>query len=142
MRPLLLAALLAAPLALAAAPTAALAVPDAAFGEWLNQDGKGRIAMAPCSTDPALACGAISWLKEAAKDDHNPDPALRGRPLVGVLVVRAMKNQGPGRWAGGKLYDPESGKSYDGRMKVLTGNRMQVTGCILMLCQNQTWTRP
>lgn len=140
MRALLLAAVA------AAAATRAVAAPDPAFGEWLNADGLGKITMGPCSTNPALACGAITWLKDPAghptRDENNPDRTLRSRPLVGVLVVRDMKTAGPGRWTGGKLYDPETGKTYNGRMKVLDAKRLQVTGCVLMICQTQTWTRP
>jgi uncharacterized protein (DUF2147 family) len=140
-------ALRALPLAaLVAAPASnAFAAADPAFGEWLNADGAGKIAVGPCAADPAHACGAITWIKDAAahpRDENNPDKALRGRPIVGVLAVRDMKNEGPGRWAGGKLYDPESGKSYNGKLKVLSTSRMQVTGCVLMLCESQTWTRP
>ncbi|HEX3699716.1 MAG TPA: DUF2147 domain-containing protein [Phenylobacterium sp.] len=135
--------LMAAVLASAALPAAA--EPDPAFGEWLNEDGFGRVAVAPCSADPALACGAITWLKDPvhhpSRDVNNPDRSLRGRPLVGVLVIRDMKSAGPGRWRAGKLYDPESGKTYDGRLRVLTRNRLQVSGCVLMICDSETWTR-
>jgi len=130
--------------ALAASASPALAAPDPAFGEWLNADGAGRITVGPCATSPALACGAITWIKDAAahpRDENNPDKGLRSRPIIGVLAVRDMKNEGPGRWAGGKLYDPENGKSYNGRLKVLSTNRMQVTGCVAFICESQTWTR-
>lgn len=141
MRALLLAALFAA-----APATHALAAADPAFGEWLNADGLGKITVGPCATDPALACGAITWVKDPAShpthDVNNPDRALRSRPIIGVLAVRDMKNEGPGRWTGGKLYDPETGKTYNGRLKALSTNRMQVTGCVLMICESQTWTRP
>jgi uncharacterized protein (DUF2147 family) len=133
-------------LALAAPAAPALAVADPAFGEWLNDDGLAKVTIGPCSTDPALACGAVTWLKDPvghpSRDVNNPERSLRSRPLVGVLVVRDMRSEGPGRWAGGKLYDPESGKNYNGRLQVLSRNRMQVTGCVLMICENRTWTHP
>jgi uncharacterized protein (DUF2147 family) len=140
MRALLLAALVAAP------ATPALAAADPAFGEWLNADRLGKITVGPCATDPALACGAITWMKDPeahpTRDVNNPDRSLRSRPIIGVLAVRDMRNEGPGRWAGGKLYNPENGRSYNGKLKVLSRNRMEVTGCVLMICETQTWTRP
>jgi uncharacterized protein (DUF2147 family) len=139
LRVLLLGAFIAAPAA------AAQAAADPAFGQWLNADGAGKITVGPCAADPALACGAITWIKDAAahpRDENNPDRALRNRPIIGVLAVRDMKNEGPGRWTGGKLYDPESGKTYNGKLKVLSTTRLQVTGCVLMLCESQIWTRP
>ena len=138
--------LLAAGALVVAAATAARAEPDPAFGEWLNEDGDGRVAIAPCPGAPSLACGAVTWVKDPndprARDRKNPDRALRGRPLVGVVVIRDMKNEGPGRWSGGKIYEPDSGRTYDGKMKAISRNRLEVSGCFLMICKGQTWTRP
>jgi uncharacterized protein (DUF2147 family) len=75
------------------------------------------------------------------RDLHNPDPALRQRPVIGVRVIRGMKPSGPGRWTGGKLYDPETGRSYTGRLHARSDGRLDVTGCIAFLCQTQVWTR-
>ena len=139
MRALLLAALL------LAAGLPARAAPDPAFGQWFNEDGMGRVAVGPCPGRPAQACGTIDWLKDPighpSRDVNNPDRALRSRPLIGVLVIRDMKSAGPGRWTGGKLYDPESGKTYDGKLRALTGDRLQVTGCVLFVCESETWRR-
>jgi uncharacterized protein (DUF2147 family) len=127
----------------AAGPAAA--APDPAFGQWLNGDGMGKVALGPCAGQPQLACGAITWLKDPigrpTRDVHNPDKALRSRPLVGLVVIRGMKNAGPGRWTGGKLYDPESGKTYDGKLTALSTDRLQVKGCVLFVCDGQVWTR-
>jgi uncharacterized protein (DUF2147 family) len=132
-------------LLLAAAARPAAAGPDPAFGEWLTEDGFAHVAIAPCSYDPAKACGAVTWLKDPVghptRDVNNPDRALRSRPLIGVLVVQDMRPQGPGRWVDGKVYDAESGKSYKGRLRVLTRNTLRVDGCVLMVCDGETWTR-
>jgi uncharacterized protein (DUF2147 family) len=136
MPPLLLTLLIAGP---------ALANQDPAVGQWLTEDGFAHVAIAPCSGDPARICGAVSWLKDPVghptRDIHNPDRTLRSRPLIGVLVVRDMKNEGPGRWTGGKVYDPESGKSYAGRLRTVSRNRLEVDGCVLGICDSETWTR-
>ena len=131
-----------------AAAGAARASPDPVFGQWFNQDREGKVLIAPCSSAPALACGAITWLKEPADDEgrpahdiHNPDPALRNRPVIGLSVIRDMKPDGHGHWAGGRLYDPETGKSYRGRLTAIGGGRLKVEGCVLVICEAQTWTR-
>jgi uncharacterized protein (DUF2147 family) len=133
--------LLAAAVTLSA--SAAAAAPDPVVGEWMSQDGAGKIALAPCSSNPALLCGAITWVdpKRPQKDIHNPDPSLRTRPIVGVMVVKDMKNQGPGNWGGGKVYDPESGKTYNGKVRAISTDKVHLDGCVLMVCQSQTWTR-
>ncbi|HEV2532085.1 DUF2147 domain-containing protein [Phenylobacterium sp.] len=128
---------------LAAGP--ALANQDPAVGQWLTEDGFAHVAIAPCSSDPALVCGAVTWLKDPVghpnRDIHNPDRSLRDRPLVGVMVIRDMKNEGPGRWTGGRVYDPESGRSYAGRLRAVSRNRLEVDGCVLGVCDSETWTR-
>lgn len=141
MRTLLLASLL------TLAAGRAGAVQDAVVGQWLNQDGEGKVAIAPCHDVPSQMCGAITWLKAPMEDGrpvrdlHNPNPALRARPVVGVLVIRDMNPDGPGRWIGGKLYDPQTGHSYDGKLRVRGGGKLDVTGCVAFFCRTQVWTR-
>lgn len=130
-------------IALTCAASAAAAAPDPVVGHWLSEDGAGKIALAPCSSNPALLCGSITWVDPAKsqKDIHNPDKSLRTRPIVGVMVVKDMKNQGPGKWGGGKVYDPETGKTYDGKVRAISTDKVHLDGCVLMVCQSQTWTR-
>jgi len=132
-------------LAVVASPAVAA---EPIMGQWLNQDREGKVLIAPCSGAPTLVCGSITWLKEPKDDDgrpahdiHNPDPALRNRPVIGVTVIRDMKPDGTGRWTGGRLYDPETGKSYKGRLTNIGGGRLKVEGCVLVICEAQTWTR-
>ena len=44
----------------------------------------------------------------------NPDPALRDRPLCGVVVLDGLLPVPgePGRWAAGSFYDPRDGRGY------------------------------
>ena len=132
---------LAASLALAVA-TPALAA-DPVEGEWLTQDKMGKVLIGPCSTNPDLMCGTISAVNDKTKttDANNPDPARRSRPLMGMPIVRDFKKAGPGRWTGGKIYDPKNGKSYDSKMSIKPDGTLKVEGCVLFVCQAQTWTR-
>ena len=132
--------LLAAGLMLAgAAPAAAHSVE----GEWLTQNKGGKVHIAPCPARAERICGAISWLKDPTKprDVNNPDPALRTRPILGLTMIRDFKPAGPDRWTGGKIYDPRSGKTYDSKMSLNANGSLKVEGCVLMVCQAQTWTR-
>jgi uncharacterized protein (DUF2147 family) len=131
---------LAASLTLAAAAPAFAA--DPVEGEWLIQDKGGKVRIAPCPGKADRMCGATSWVKDPAKvlDVKNPDVALRAKPLLGQQVLRDFKQAAPGRWTGGKIYDPKTGKTYDSKMAAANGS-LKVDGCILMICQTQTWTR-
>ncbi len=136
------ATLLAAALALSATPALAA---DPVEGEWLTQAGTAKVRIAPCAAQPAKMCGTVSWLKNPADakatDANNPDPALRKRPILGLPMIRDFKPAAPGRWTGGKIYDPNSGKTYDSKISLNPDGTLKVEGCVVVVCQAQTWRR-
>ena len=133
---------LATALTFAAAPASAA---DPVEGEWLTQSGSGKVRIAPCSGKPDRLCGAIFWLRDPADakatDTNNPDPKLKTRPIMGLPMIRDFKQAAPGRWTGGKIYDPNSGKTYDSKISIGPNGTLKVEGCILVICQAQTWRR-
>jgi len=133
---------LAAALASFAAPAFAA---DPVEGEWLTESGSGKVKIAPCAAKPDRMCGHISWLRNPADakatDGNNPDAALKKRPILGLPLIRDFKQAGPGKWTGGKIYDPNSGKTYDSKISINPNGTLKVDGCILVVCQAQTWKR-
>jgi uncharacterized protein (DUF2147 family) len=127
-------------LTLAAAPAFAA---DPVEGEWLTQDKGGKVRIAACPGKADRMCGTTSWVKDPTKvlDEKNPNAALRSKPLLGQQVIRDFKQAAPGRWTGGKIYDPKTGKTYDSKMTANANGSLKVEGCVLMICQAQTWTR-
>ena len=124
----------------------ALAAPGGAShtieGLWLNDDRKGLVRIAPCG---ARLCGTIVKVLDRrpgapATDIHNPDPALRGRPFVGLQVLTGFAPAGSG-WSGGRAYDPETGKSYRSTLALNPDGSLKVTGCVLFICESRRWTR-
>jgi len=74
-------------------------------------------------------------------DVHNPNPALRNRPLIGLQILSGFKDDGD-RWSGGQIYDPDSGKTYYSVVKLNSDGSLKVSGCVLrFLCESQRWTR-
>ena len=135
-------------IALAAVLTALTAAPafaaDPAEGEWFNQNASGKIRIGPCPSQAGKLCGAISWLRppnDKALDANNPDPKLKTRPIQGMPMLWGFKSAGPGKWTGGKIYDPNSGKTYDSKISVNPNGTLKVEGCISVICQAQTWKR-
>ena len=130
----------------AAAVTPALAA-DGPEGLWLVQDHTAKVRIGPCPSRGDELCGDIVWVhprpgEEASKTDiHNPDPKLRSRPIMGLVLIRDFRATGPGHWAGGKIYDPRSGKTYNSKMQLTPDGDLKVDGCVMMFCQTQTWTR-
>ena len=133
--------------ALALLATAAQAA-DPVEGLWLVQAGTAKVKVAPCAADKARMCGVITWLKtpndkagQPQKDVNNPDAAQRARPVLGLAMIRDFKPAGPGKWTGGKIYDPTSGKTYGSKMSANPDGTLKVEGCIAVVCQAQTWKR-
>jgi uncharacterized protein (DUF2147 family) len=117
---------------------------DPIEGEWLTPTGGSKVRIGPCPNKPDLMCGVVSWLpadKAKDLDSHNPNAALRNRPILGVTTVSNFKQAAPGRWTGGKLYDPSTGKTYNGKISANPDGTLKVEGCVLMVCQAQTWKR-
>ena len=126
---------------------AALAA-DPAEGEWLVQGGDARVRIAPCPARADRLCGVVVWLKaprdetgQPKHDAHNPDAALRSRPIIGLQLIRDFNAAGDGRWEGGKIYDPKTGRTYAAKLRVAADGTLKVDGCVMMFCQTQTWTR-
>jgi len=119
---------------------------DVILGEWLTADGKARVLIYRCEK---LYCGKIVWLKEPLKegkeavDDKNPDENLRTQPVVGLVIVRDFEFDGEDEWTGGKVYDPESGDTYSGKMTLLEDGTLKLRGYILipLFGRSEVWTR-
>jgi uncharacterized protein (DUF2147 family) len=133
---------LAAALACVAAPALAA---DPVEGEWLTQSGSAKVKIGPCANQAERMCGALSWFRNAADakavDEHNPNPSLKGRTMLGLPMIWGFRPAAPGHWTGGKIYDPQTGKTYDSKLTVTGDGNLKVEGCILMICQAQTWKR-
>ena len=134
----------AAPLTLVLLLVSAPAFADPITGEWLTPTDGGKVRIGACPDKPDEMCGVVSWLpadKKNDRDTRNPDAALRSRPIVGVTTVSGFKQAAPGKWTGGKLYDPSTGKTYKGKVSANPDGTLKVEGCVLMICQAQTWKR-
>jgi hypothetical protein len=92
-------------------PSAAWAAPDAT-GNWLVEGGTAIVAIGPCGPN---ICGRISRILQRepgwnGADVNNPDPKLRTRPVLGLPILTGFKRAGTGL-SGGRIYDPNSGKT-------------------------------
>jgi uncharacterized protein (DUF2147 family) len=122
---------------------------DGVLGDWLTASGKARVAIGPCARDPALLCGRIAWLAQPLgadgaplSDRRNRDAAQRGRPLLGAAIVEGFRPAGPGHWRGGTVYDPERGRAFEAQLRLTGPDTLEVKGCVLFVCEAQTWRRP
>jgi uncharacterized protein (DUF2147 family) len=115
------------------------AKPVGPIGEWIVEDGEGRVMVEECG---ANLCGKVSHAKNPNDTDkNNPDPALRKRSVIGLPVLIDMKPKGD-RWEG-KVYNAKDGKTYTAKISMKNPNTMRIEGCIMggMLCGGQNWKR-
>ena len=129
-------------LALIAAPALAA---DPVQGIWLARGGAGAISIAPCLSAQDQLCGTITWVRNPADavtlDANNPIPAMRVRPILGMPVLWGHRQTAPGRWSGGKIYDPNSGRTYNSRISMQPDGLLKVEACVAVVCQVQSWSR-
>jgi uncharacterized protein (DUF2147 family) len=116
-------------------------------GTWLSADGEGLIEIRITDAGPiGLIAGSAldpEHKKPQRRDDLNPDPALRERPLLGLTIMTSFKADGDSRWKGGSVYDPNSGKTYKCKLKLIDKNTLEVRGYIGVswLGRTEKWTR-
>lgn len=116
-------------------------------GTWLNGQGDGLIELRIVG---AVLEGRIVGspddphnLKPSRLDELNPDPALRSRPLRGLTILTGFVRDGDGTWHNGRIYDPNSGKTYRGTITAVDTNTLKLRGFIgiSLFGRTDTWRR-
>lgn len=116
-------------------------------GLWYTQDRDGVIDLYPCAEK---ICGRFHWLEketeengQPSRDDRNPDPELRARPLCGMTFMGDFAKESGDRYSDGWIYSPRSGSTYKARLTLSDSNTLLLHGYILtpFLGETQTWKR-
>lgn len=80
-----------------------------------------------------------------AKDDKNPNVALKSRPVLNLQILSGLVyNSSDKEWAGGSIYDPKVGKTYDCYVWLEGKDVLQLKGFVAgirMLGRKSSWTR-
>lgn len=129
-------------------------LPDAArasdpTGRWWAERGFAQVEIRPCGE---ALCGEVAWLRHPfdesgceLRDAENPDPSLRGRPVLGLQILRGVRAVAgePGEWSGGEIYDPGSGRTYRVALELDGPDRLRVRGYlgVRVLGRTTTWVR-
>ncbi|HKB45670.1 MAG TPA: DUF2147 domain-containing protein [Chitinophagaceae bacterium] len=121
--------------------------PDDIIGVWLTP-GK-EPAKIQIYKSGEKYYGKIVWLKypyESGKpklDRNNPDKAIRIHPIVGLIILKEFRLDGNDEWEDGKIYDPESGKTYSCYLSLKDKNTLKVRGyvAISLFGRTEIWTK-
>ncbi|MBB3224574.1 DUF2147 domain-containing protein [Pseudoduganella umbonata] len=137
-------------LSLLATALPALAGNASAVGLWKSiddQTGKPKADIRISESNGVLK-GRVEKLYRAPGEDQHPTcdnckGEDKGRPVIGLSIIDGMKKDGDA-YGGGTILDPENGKVYKSRMKLLEGGaKLEVRGYIGIpaLGRSQTWIR-
>lgn len=119
---------------------------DDILGTWLTEKKDAHVQIFKSGS---RYFGKLIWMKEPYQSDgkslkmdkENPEPSLRRRPLLHLVFLSEFVFE-DGTWKDGKIYDPESGKTYKAKMK-LNGNVLDLRGFVgfSALGRTSSWTR-
>ena len=87
-------------------------------GIWWNEKKTSKIEV---KEENGKFSGTVIYIDPAKyvngqpeKDAKNPDPKLQSRSKLGLQILEGLKyNTADKEWQGGKIYDPDNGKTYD-----------------------------
>ncbi len=122
-------------LVLAAAPASA----GTPLGLWINQQQTVVVRVAPCETG---LCARIVWLAKPYRKDGTLKRDA-GQPRCGLTVVRDWQPGDGATWGPGTIYDPASGTTYRGRLRLVDADILAVRGYVLLPALGRTllWRR-
>lgn len=118
-------------------------------GLWWAESGYAQVEIQRCGE---ALCGEVVWLRHPLdeqgcdlRDVENPEPGLRGRPVLGLTILRDLQASpdDPAEWSGGEIYDPGSGRTYSAVLEMEGRDRLRVRGYlgIRLLGRTTTWIR-
>ncbi|MBU2935392.1 MULTISPECIES: DUF2147 domain-containing protein [Pacificibacter] len=105
---------------------------DPVEGLWQTQVDDGAFAyvkIAPCGDK---ICGHIARTFNDTGEYKSPN--------IGLKLVWDMSAASGGAYKGGQIYQPSTGKTFKSKM-TLSGDRLNVSGCVGPICKKQTWAR-
>ena len=142
-------------MALAQTPSTDATPATAIEGDWLVES---RDAIIRIERDGDTFVGSIVWQLhdtygpedgaelngKTVTDRHNPDPALRTRPLTGLRLLWGLRYDAEAHaWVDGRVYNADNGKEYHCEIHLRSPDQLVLRGFIgiTLLGGNTTWTR-
>jgi uncharacterized protein (DUF2147 family) len=133
--------------ALPARATTPAAPGDVLIGEWWTENNEGRIRFSKDKDGTyrgTTTCCVPAKITEEhpARDLHNPNPKLRGRSTVGIVLIWKLTYE-DGEYNDGYVYNPRDGDTYRFEAKIVDRNTLKIRGYmgIPLLGQSQIWKR-
>lgn len=89
--------------------------------EMFEDNGQfaGRMIYFKCSSEQIM---------RTCTDTENPDKTLTTRKLLGLKLVTKLEYKGMNVWDNGKIYDPNTGRTFEARIQLTDPNTAIVRG--------------
>ncbi len=119
---------------------------DDIIGNWVTEENKSIVKIFKKDNK---YYGQIIWLKEPNDEDgnpktdkENPNKKLRSRKLKNMVMMYDFVFDGE-KWDDGKVYDPKSGNTYSGTIKMRTKDIIDLRGYIgiSIIGRTSSWIR-
>jgi uncharacterized protein (DUF2147 family) len=118
-------------------------------GIWWADGGAAKVEIEHCGD---ALCGNVVWLRSPfdpngcpLRDDHNPDPALRERDVLGLRMLAGLRrsDSDPREWLDGEIYDPGAGRNYSATLRMDGPDRLKLRGYLgfRILGRTTNWIR-
>jgi uncharacterized protein (DUF2147 family) len=127
-------------------------VADDIHGLWINnkdvEKQKFAVMVEDCGNK---LCGRLYWLKKPLsgdglpkRDKHNPNEALRDRPLCGLQILTGFQYASDNTWNAGEIYNPDDGLTFSSTMKLAPEGSLKIRGYVGISLFGKTleWVRP
>ena len=115
------------------------------LGLWENEDATFQIFESAGKLGAKIVALKVPKTPDGKEktDIHNPDPARRGIPIIGLVFMSGFAKKSATRWEGGTIYDPKSGNTYSCSMELESPNQIKVRGFIGLELIGRTdhWSR-
>jgi len=118
-------------------------------GLWWAEGGAAQVEIVRCGD---ALCGNVVWLRSPfdpngcpLRDEHNPDPALRAREVLGLRLLHGLRrpDSDAHEWQGGEIYDPGGGRNYSATLRMDGPDRLKLRGYLgfRVLGRTTNWIR-
>ena len=110
------------------------------IGLWKTADDDSKLEFFKCGEK---ICARIAWLKEPDYTDpkegpvgtpkvdrYCPDPALRNRPMLNLQIMEGFTAVDDTHWEDGIIYNPDNGKTYHGKLHLVSPHKLELRGYI------------
>jgi len=119
---------------------------DEVIGDWWTENREGRVRITKDKEGlfrgTTMCCALKNNKDNPDKDLNNPQPNLRSRSTIGIVIIWKLKYEN-GEYVDGYVYNPRDGKTYRFEAKIIDRETLKIRGYmgIPLLGQSQIWKR-